>query len=318
LGRLPHTTHAPPGQELVARPSAQCLPTLDVEIMRTQIVSSIKSLFLLLSRACRALGLAKFQARDGFISKKKLLADFPVSGSVLEIGPFDRPIMRGVHVKYFDVMDRLALIDRARACGRNQDGCPHIDYVSDRGDLSIITEEKFDSVISSHCIEHQPDLIRHFNQVFDILRPGGRYFVIVPDKRFVFDYYIPVTRASEVLAAHAEAREVHTAASVIAHHAETTHNIPMWHWMGFHLPLRSTPPYVERLQAALKLVSIENKDYIDVHGWFFTPNNFLGIVETLSQLGAIGFKIERVYGTPFGSNEFFAVLQKEPTANAAQ
>lgn len=278
--------------------------------MRTHIISFIKSLFLLLSQACHAVGLAKFQARDGFISRKKLLAGLQASASVLEIGPFDQPIVRGVHVKYFDVMDQLALIDRARACGRNQDGCPHIDYVSDRGDLSIIAEEKFDGVISSHCIEHQPDLIRHFNQVFDILRPGGRYFLIVPDKRFVFDYYMPVTRASEVLAAHAEAREVHTAASIIAHHAETTHNIPMRHWMGFHRPLRATSPYVERLQAALKLVSIENKDYIDVHGWFFTPISFLRIVEALSQLGAISFKIERVYGTPFGSNEFFVVLQK--------
>jgi predicted SAM-dependent methyltransferase len=286
--------------------------------MRTQIVSSFKSLFLFLSQACRAVGLAKFQARDGFISKKKFLAGLPVTGSVLEIGPFDQPIMRGVHVKYFDIMDQSALMDRARACGRNQDGCPHIDYVSDRGDLSVITEEKFDSVISSHCIEHQLDLIRHFNQVFDILRPGGRYFVIVPDKRFVFDHYMSVTRVSEVLAAHAEAREVHTAASIIAHHAETTHNIAMRHWMGFHRPLRTTATYVERLQAALKLISIENKDYIDVHGWFFTPNDFVGIVETLSQLGAIGFKLERVYGTPFGSYEFFAVLRKEPPANAAQ
>jgi SAM-dependent methyltransferase len=278
--------------------------------MRTQLKSSIKSLFLLLSQACRAVGLDKFQARDGFISRKEFLAGLQASGSVLEIGPFDQPIMRGAHVRYFDVMDQPALIQRAQACGRNQDGCPHIDYVSDRGDLSIITEEQFDSVVSSHCIEHQPDFIRHCNQVFDILLPGGRYFVIVPDKRFVFDYYLPETRASDVLAAHAEAREVHTAASIIAHHAETTHNIPMRHWMGFHRPLRTTSPYVERLQAALKLTSTETEDYIDVHGWFFTPKSFLGILETLSQVGAICFDIERVYGTPFGSNEFFAVLRK--------
>jgi SAM-dependent methyltransferase len=232
------------------------------------------------------------------------------STSVLEIGPFDQPIMRGKHVKYFDIMDQEALINRARECGRNQDGCPRIDYVSDRGDLSVITEEKFDSVLSSHCIEHQPNLIRHLNQVFEILRPGGKYFVIVPDKRFIFDHYLPLTRVSDVIAAHTEAREVHTAASVITHYAETTHNSPIRHWLGFHRPPRTGPPYLDRLREALKMTSAGKTDYIDVHSWFFTPTNFLAIITTLAQAGLIGLTIERVYGTPFGSNEFFAVLRR--------
>jgi SAM-dependent methyltransferase len=283
--------------------------------MRTHLKSFIKSLFLLFSRAFRAVGLAKFRARDGFISRKELLAGLHASSSVLEIGPFDQPIVRGINVKYFDVMDQRGLIVRARECGRKPEGCPHIDYVSDRGDLTVIIGEKFESVISSHCIEHQPDLIRHLNQVFDVLRPGGRYYVIVPDKRFIFDYYIPLTRVSEVLAAHAEAREVHTAASIIAHHAETTHNSPLRHWIGFHRPLRGTLPYPQRLLEALELVNIGSADYVDVHSWCFTPTGFLSILETLSQTKMINFDIERVYGTPFGSNEFLAVLQRSPAAN---
>jgi SAM-dependent methyltransferase len=280
--------------------------------MRAQLKASIKSSFLLLSRACRAVGLAKFQARDGFISRKGLLAGLHAGGPVLEIGPFDQPIMHGANVKYFDIMDQQSLIARALDCGRNQEGCPHIDYVSDQGDLSVITEEKFESVISSHCIEHQPNLIRHLNQVFDILRPGGRYYVIVPDKRFVFDHYLPLTRVSEVLAADLEARKAHTPTSIITHYAETTHNSPSRHWMGFHRPLRTTSPYAERLRAALELVKTRNADYVDVHGWCFTPSTFLTILKTLSEMNMIGLNIERVYGTPFGSNEFFAVLQKRP------
>jgi SAM-dependent methyltransferase len=280
--------------------------------MRAQFKSWIKSAFLLFSRTCRAAGLKKFRARDGFMSRRGLLAGLHAGSSVLEIGPFDQPIMRGTNVKYFDVMDQQALIARARECGRKQEGCPHIDYVSDRGDLTVITQEKFDGVISSHCIEHQPDLIRHINQVFTVLRPGGRYYVIVPDKRFVFDYHMPLTRTSEVLAAHAEAREVHTTASIIAHHAETTHNSPLRHWIGFHRPPHGTLPYVQRLREALELARIGSGNYIDVHAWFFTPSSFLAILETLSQMNMIGFNIERVYGTPFGSNEFFAVLQRKP------
>jgi SAM-dependent methyltransferase len=278
--------------------------------MRDQVKSWIKSAFLLFSRTCRAMGLKKFRARDGFLSRGDLLAGPHASSSVLEIGPFDQPIIRGINVKYFDVKDQQALIARARECGRKPEGCPFIDYVSDRGELTVIIDEKFESIVSSHCIEHQPDLIRHLNQVFDVLMPGGRYYLIVPDKRFVFDHYMPLTRVSEVLAAHAEAREVHTATSIIAHYAETTHNSPLRHWIGFHRPLRGTLPYVQRLRAALELVSIESADYIDVHSWCFTPTSFLTILETLSQMNMIGFNIERVYGTPFGSNEFFAILQR--------
>jgi predicted SAM-dependent methyltransferase len=288
---------------------------LRAEAMRAGLKLCIKSLFLMFSRACRAIGSQKFSARDGFISKQRLLTDVQAFGKVLEIGPFDQPIVRGTQVKYFDVMDQQALIKRAGACARNQDGCPYIDYVSDRGDLSVITNEKFDSVISSHCIEHQPDLIRHLNQVFDILHPGGRYFVIIPDKRFIFDYYVAVTRVSEVIAAHVEAREVHTAASIITHFAESTHNKPLRHWLGFHRPLRGTPAYVERLRAALELTSVSQADYVDVHSWFFTPRSFLLIMRTLSEAQMIGLSIERVYGTPFGSNEFFAVLQKKAREN---
>ena len=278
--------------------------------MRTQLKSFIKASFLPFSRACRAVGLAKFQVRDGFISRKELLSGLHASNSVLEIGPFDQPIVRGINVKYFDVVDQHGLIARARECGRRPEGCPHIDYVSDRGDLTVIAGEKFESVISSHCIEHQPDLIRHLNQVFDVLLPGGRYYVIVPDKRFIFDYYIPPTRVSEVLGAHAEAREVHTAAAIIAHHAETTHNSPWRHWIGLHRPLRGTLPYPQRLLEALQLVRIGGADYVDVHSWCFTPAGFLTILETLSQTNLIDFEIERVYGTPFGSNEFLAVLRR--------
>jgi SAM-dependent methyltransferase len=263
-------------------------------------------------------GLGRFRAPDGFTSRRALLANLPTGDSVLEIGPFDRPALRGANVKYFDVMDQQGLMARARVCGRKAEGCPHIDYVSNIGDLSVISEEKFDNVISSHTLEHQPNLIRHLNQVFDILRPGGRYYLILPDKRFTFDHYVPLTRVSDVLAAHAEVREFHTQTSIFYHYAETTHNSALRHWIGFHRPLRTLPAYIERLRAALELARKKTADYIDVHCWFFTPPSFVTVLKTLSDMNMIGLKIDCVYGTPIGSSEFFAVLQKNPKTNGVQ
>jgi SAM-dependent methyltransferase len=281
--------------------------------LRTKIKSSVKSAFRLLSMACRALGLTKFQSRDGFTSRPRFMAALRANGgSILEIGPFHQPFIRGSNVKYFDLMDQRSLIARARELGHDPGGCPFIHYVSASGDLGVITEERFDSVVSSHCIEHQPDLIRHLNQVHGVLRPGGRYYLIVPDQRFCFDHYLPPSRSSEVLAAHVEARAVHTPAAIIAHYAETTHNNALRHWIGFHRPPNQSARSVERLRSALALIDPRGTGYLDVHGWFFTPSSFQTILDTLAQMHLIGFRIDRVYGTSFGSSEFFAVLRSHP------
>ncbi len=49
---------------------------------------------------------------------------------------------------------------------------PKIEYLSPTGDLTIVNR-RFHAVLSSHCIEHQPDLIRHLQHVAALLDPGG-------------------------------------------------------------------------------------------------------------------------------------------------
>jgi predicted SAM-dependent methyltransferase len=51
--------------------------------------------------------------------------------------------------------------------------------------------EQFDIAFSSHVIEHTLDFIKHLNQVCDILKNNGHYFLFVPDKRYCFDYFSP-------------------------------------------------------------------------------------------------------------------------------
>lgn len=58
--------------------------------------------------------------------------------SVLEIGPFTNPTLRGRNVKYFDVMDKQGLIKRADAIGYAYASPVDIDYVSSTGDLASL------------------------------------------------------------------------------------------------------------------------------------------------------------------------------------
>ncbi len=126
--------------------------------------------------------------------KKNVKANFiktiPNNISILEIGPFYSPMCRGANIKYFDIIDQKALQSRALTLNPNIniDKVPYIDYVDSTGDLSII-QETFDGVVSSHVIEHQLDFIDHLQKVTKLLNKGGKYYMIIPDKRYCFDHF---------------------------------------------------------------------------------------------------------------------------------
>ena len=225
--------------------------------------------------------------------------------SLLEIGPFCRPLKRGPKVEYLDVLDADQLRIRAGQTGGAAAGVP--DVIHHVGDLDIV-DRTYDAVLSSHAIEHQPDLVRHFQQVERILNPGGGYFLIIPDKRFCFDHFIAESTIADVLQAYEEQRRVHTLKSVIEHRALTVHNDHRRHWAGDHgNPERNR---AARVQAALDEHAAAAGGYVDVHAWYFVPPSFRLIVNTLRELGLIGLEIAGLYHTARDRNEFCAILKK--------
>lgn len=237
--------------------------------------------------------------RDNFI---KLVPD----NSVLEIGPFVNPVMRGPKVKYFDLMSRDQLIERATRTGIAAEKVPEIDFVSPRGDLSIV-DQKFFTVISSHCIEHQPDMLRHLRQVENILEDGGCYFLLIPDKRYCFDHFLPESTIAEIIEAHREGRTVHTLSNVIKCIALTAHNDPVRYWNG---DAGKRPLDPKKIEAAIHAYDDAKGNYLDVHSLYFTPASFRDIMATLCELRLTRLEPERVYDTPKHWNEFCAILRK--------
>ena len=225
--------------------------------------------------------------------------------SLLEIGPFCRPLKRGPRVEYLDVLDAVQLRARAGQTGGNAAGVP--DIIHHVGDLDIV-DRTYDAVLSSHAIEHQPDLVRHLQQVERILKPGGGYFLIIPDKRYCFDHFMAESTIGDVLQAHREQRRTHTLKSVIEHRAMTVHNDHRRHWQGDH-------GIADRDRAARIRQAIDEYDaaaggYVDVHAWYFTPPAFRSIVTTLRELGLIGLEVAGIYHTARDRNEFCAILKR--------
>lgn len=242
-----------------------------------------------------------YALRENFISLISPDSD------ALEIGPFTKPIVHGKRVRYFDVLDQRGLVERAQALNYPIENPPEIDYVSPNGDLSIVGDT-FDAVVSSHCIEHQPDLVRHLQLVDSLLRPGGRYYLIIPDKRYCFDHFIPESTIVDVITAHVERRNIHTLQSLIEHRAFICHNDPHRHWAGDHGELVD----VRRLaDLAAQEWRDSNGQYIDVHAWQFTPASFEQIINDLhSNFELISLQSSRVFPTPYGRLEFCAILKK--------
>ena len=148
---------------------------------------------------------------------------------ILELGPFCSPLLTGTKVKYFDVLNKSQLKKRARELGLSLDRIPEIDYVDPNGNISII-DDKFSNVISSHNLEHHPDLISHLIEVSKLLVDKGQYNLIVPNSKFCFDVNLPVSKISEIFNAFYEKRKVHSIGSVIEHRSLIGHNDTKKHW----------------------------------------------------------------------------------------
>lgn len=239
--------------------------------------------------------------------REGLVALIDPARPTLEIGPFCQPLVRGEAVRYLDRLDAAELRARASALGMDPTGCPErIDFV---GGLDDVEAESFDAVVASHSIEHQPDLVRHLEGVARALRANGRYYLVVPDKRFCFDHFLAESTIADILDAFEEERAVHSLGSQVEHVALVTHNDPARHWRGDHGSMSDD----ERRRRAAEAIGAYRRsagDYVDVHAWQFTPASFRAAMRTLVDLGLSAFEVEAVYDTPRDRAEFCAVLRR--------
>jgi hypothetical protein len=232
--------------------------------------------------------------------------------SVLEIGPLDRPLLRGENIKYFDVLPTNLLREKASREGLHGESVPDIDYWDSRGNLKVINRN-FSAVVSAHCIEHQPDLIQHLKDVESLVEEESLYFLVLPDYRYCFDHFISPSKLIEIIRAHNERRTIPDIYSVLEHRALTCHNEPRRHWNEDH------GPAIDNLKARWEGAKTEflaaGGNYIDVHCWQFSPETFKLQIDSLFVLGYTKWQLVEMYETPMNDLEFFCILKKASHSN---
>ena len=174
----------------------------------------------------------------------------------------------------------------------------------------------FDAFIASHVIEHTPDLIGFLDTAATLLAPDGVVILAVPDKRYCFDYFRPLTTTGRVLDAHAACRSRHARSVVFDHLAYVVKNDGTGAWG--QAPVGNIE-FFHSLEDAAKAFATTSEDdesgYVDMHAWQFTPASFELLLLELARLGETDWLVNRI--TPPTGCEFYVWLRRGGKVAAA-
>jgi len=165
----------------------------------------------------------------------------------------------------------------------------------------------FDTVIASHSIEHMPDFIGFFEAAAKLLKPSGTVALAVPDKRYCFDFFRPVTMSGEVIEAHILRLSRHSRRTAFNHvaHIIKADNQVAW---GQHpvKELQFLNPLKNATRALRKWTDDPDEPYKDYHTWQFTPASFELLILELGLVGQLDWHVVTIF--PSEGSEFIALL----------
>jgi SAM-dependent methyltransferase len=248
--------------------------------------------------------------------REKLLGGLDLRNMVgVEIGALDKPLVRREdgEILYVDYTDRDTLVAKyAKDPNVITDNIVHIDAIWGDNTLSdAVKGRKVDYVVAAHVIEHVPDMITWLNEIRSILTESGSLRLIVPDRRFTFDFLREETRLSDLLTSYAVRARIPQPYSVIDHAMNVIAIDCQAAWEGRIDPdaLQKCRDFTGALNLARDVVN--NKTYHDVHCWVFTPKSFARLMGRLGELGLLDFACARFHDTETGFLEFFVTLRPE-------
>lgn len=169
----------------------------------------------------------KFEGRhpDGSCPRERAVFHLiDKQGTGLEIGPSHNPIApkkKGYTVQVLDHCSADELRAKYKGHGLNLDNIEEVDFVTQGQPLPelIGKTQCYDWIIASHVVEHIPDLISFLQQCEQLLKPNGVLSLVVPDKRYCFDYFQPLSTTGMLLDAYTQKRTRPSAGQVFDHFA---------------------------------------------------------------------------------------------------
>jgi len=242
-------------------------------------------------------------------SRKDFLDSIKINGKMLEIGPLDNPQLNHNLPDYYsvDVFTKEELINNyGHDPAVNKEKIIEPSYVISNSDYSQI-KEKFNCIFSCHSIEHVPCVVTFINNLAGLLTHDGYIYLIIPDKRYCFDHFKSDTDIYDVLQSYYEKNCRPRFVDVLRFVTQHTHNNCVDHWDNRHGAV-DTKALVSHYYSLLQMYN--DRPYIDAHVSYFTPENFMEIIDVLNELKLINVEIHKLYHTFRNNLEFYAVLKR--------
>lgn len=229
----------------------------------------------------------------------------------IEIGASHAPIASkkdGYNISIIDHATQEDLVAKYKSLKIDTTQIEKVDYVWDGSQTltDLIGEtHSFDYIIASHLVEHTTDLLTFLQDCQNLLKPGGKLCLAIPDKRYCFDYFRFPTTTGDLLDAHYTGRSRHTPGKIFDGVINAAQKGKKTAWSstdtGKFSLVNDLAHATEKLELARK-----SDEYIDIHNWMFTPASFKLLIADLQSLKLI--KLSYVDELPTQGFEFFAIL----------
>ena len=260
-----------------------------------------------------------YRARYKSVRERKVFHDLNKEGFGLEIGPSFNPIApktKGYNVHTLDHASATELREKYQGHGVDLDKIEEVDFVWHGESLQdlIGKVECYDWIIASHVIEHTPCFVSFIQQCEALLKLNGVLSLVVPDKRYCFDYFSPISSTGQILDAWTAHRTRPSAGQVFDHYSNAAKrfNSISWRADGFG-GANALVHSVDEAKTQWGRATSTN-DYIDVHCWRFVPESFQLILTDLKVLGLTNLSVKTTFNTV--RCEFYVSLSKQDQRNS--
>jgi hypothetical protein len=231
----------------------------------------------------------------------------------LEIGPSHSPIApkcEGYRVEIIDHMSAPDLKEKYAEHNVNLEAIEHVDYVWSGEPLSTIVAKAntYSWIIASHVIEHMPNILGFLNDCEKLLTENGYLILAIPDKRFCFDRFRPISGISKVLDAYYGQHKSHTAGTAVEYFLNVTKLNDTIAWGSDSTGNFNLVHTLENAKSSIVAINQQHQT-LDLHAWVFTPSSFRLIIKDLNDLELC--KLKEIEFIKTASHEFFMVLGKK-------
>lgn len=245
---------------------------------------------------------------------QKILNQCNTGGKGLEVAPSFSPICPkrdGYNVETIDHLNKEGLKKKYAGHGFNLEAIEDVDYVWSGEKYSDLTGKAnhYDYIVASHVIEHVCDLIGFINDCEKMLSDEGILALAIPDKRYTFDYFRPLSSISKAIDCHLNNQSLHSPGTILENYLNIVKNNDKIWW---------TPECIERNFSSMHTIevaknflneSLKQNEYMDAHSWIFTKSSFELMIYDLNCLGYTNLRVIEIYDVE--GNEFVVSLRKQ-------